>query len=58
MSRTKSEKNRLNIKLGNAMIGEISKFCYSGSKIPRDGRCNGDICSRIGQAKKAFAKVP
>ena len=51
-------KRCLNIKIGSEKIGEIYEFCYLGSKITRDGRCNADIRSRIAQAKKAFAKLP
>ena len=36
--RTKSGKKRLNIKIGNEKVGEISEFCYIGSKITRDSR--------------------
>ena len=48
----------MNVQIGSEKIGEISEFCYLGSKITRDGRCNTDIRSRTGQAKKAFAKLP
>ena len=51
-------KKRLNIKTGNEKIGKINEFCYLGSKITRDGRFNAGNCSRIGQAKIAFAKTP
>ena len=57
-SRTKAGNKRLNIKIGNEKIEEIGKFCYLGSKITRDGRCNVDIRSRIRQTMKAFAKLP
>ena len=57
-SRTKPGKKRLNIKIGNEKIGGIGKFCYVGSKITRDGRCNVGIRSRIRQTMKAFAKLP
>ena len=46
--RTKPGKKRLNIKIGNEKIGEINEYCY---------RSDADIRSRIGQAKKAFAKL-
>ena len=46
--RTKSDKKRLNIKIGNGKIGEISEFRYLESKITRDGRYNIGIRSRIG----------
>ena len=48
----------MNIKIGNEKIGWISEFCYLGSKITRDSRCNADIRSTKRQAKKAFAKIP
>ena len=48
----------MNIKMGNEKIGEISVFCYLESKITRDGGCNADIGFEIGQAQKAFAKLP
>ena len=47
----------MNIKIGNENLEEISEFCYLGSKITRDGRCNADIRSRVGQAKKTFAEL-
>ena len=50
--KTKSGKKRLNIKIDKEKIGDISEFCYLGSKIPRDGRY------RIGKAKRAFATLP
>ena len=56
--KTKSGKKRLNIKIDNEKIEEISEFFYLGSKITRGVRCNSDISSRIGQAKKVFAKIP
>ena len=56
--RTNSEKKGLNIKIGNERIREIDEFHYLGTKITRNGRCNTDIRSRIGQAKKALAKIP
>ena len=56
--RTKSGNKRLNIKIGNENEGEISEFCYLGNKITRNSRCNADIRSRIGQAKKVFATIP
>ena len=56
--RTQFGKKRFNIKIGNEKIGKISEFCYLGCKITRDGLCNADMRSRIGQAKKAFAKIP
>ena len=43
--RTKSGKKRLKIETGNEQIAEIDEFCYLGSKITRDGRCNADIRS-------------
>ena len=55
---TKSGKKGLNNKIDNEMIEEISEFCYLGSNITRDGRRKADIRSRIGQNKKAFAKLP
>ena len=54
---TKLGKKRLNIKIGNEKIEEISEFCYLGSQITRYGRCDADIRFRIGQAKKAFTKI-
>ena len=48
---------RFNIKIDNGKIGEISEFCCLGGKITRDGRCNANIRSKIGQAKKAFPKI-
>ena len=33
----------MSIKIGNEEIGEISEFCYLGSEITRDGRCDADI---------------
>ena len=56
--RADSGKKRLNVQVGNENIGEISKFCYLGSKIKKDGRCSVNVRSRIGQAKIAFAKIP
>ena len=55
--RTKSAKKRLNIKIDNGEIGESNEFCYLRRKIKKDSRCNADIRSRIGQAKKTFAKI-
>ena len=43
--RIKSRKKCSNIKISNENIGEISEFCYLGSKIIRDGRCNANIHS-------------
>ena len=40
------------------MIGAISEFCYLWSKITRDDCCNIDNRSRMGQAEKAFSKLP
>ena len=51
-------KEAIAIKINNEKIGAISEFLYSGSKITRDGRCNADIRSRIGQAMKVFANLP
>ena len=56
--RIKSGKKRFNVQIDNQKIGEISDFCYLRSKITRDGTCNADIRSKIGQAKIAFAKIP
>ena len=44
----------MNVQIGNEKIGEIREFCYLGSKIRRDGRCNANICFGIGQAEKAY----
>ena len=55
--RTKSGKKWLDLQISSGKIGEISSFCYLRSKIKRDGCCNADIRSRIGQAKIAFAKI-
>ena len=55
---TKSGKKRLNIKIGNTNIREIGEFCYLGSKITWDSRCNADIFSRINKANTAFLKKP
>ena len=54
--RTRSGKKRLNIKIGNGNIGEISEFCYLGSKIRRDGRCNADIRSNYGKLRRSLQK--
>ena len=35
----------------------ISEFCYLGSKIAKDGRCDADIRYGIGQAKIALVKI-
>ena len=43
--RTKSGKRQLNVKIVIKNIGAIREFCYSGSKITRDGLCNADIHS-------------
>ena len=56
--RIKSGKKRFNFQIDNEKIGEISEFCYLGSRITRDGRCNSNNRSRIGQAKIPFAKIP
>ena len=55
--RTKSGKKRLEIKMSNEKVGNISEFCYLRSKITRNDRCNADVLSRIRQAKKAFAML-
>ena len=54
--RAKSGKKPLKIKIGYEKIREISKFGYLKSKITRDGRCNVDIRSKIGQPKEACTK--
>ena len=56
--RKKSGKKHLNIKIGNKNIGEISEFCYLGSKITKDDRCNADIRFRIEQAGKLKRPLP
>ena len=55
-SSTNSGKKRLNIKIGNEKIREISEFCYLGSKIKRDNRFNPNIGFRIGQLRKRLPK--
>jgi hypothetical protein len=45
---------KINIVLGNQILGEVEEFCYLGSKITKDGKCQKEIRSRIAQAKKAF----
>ena len=57
MFRIKPGEKRINIKIVHEKVGGIDTFCYLGSKIKTDGHCNADIRSRIGQAKKAFAKL-
>jgi ribosome-interacting GTPase 1 len=30
---------KMNIVLGNQILGEVEEFCYLGSKITKDGKC-------------------
>ena len=55
--RTTAGTKRLNVQIGNGKIGEISEFCYLGSKITIYCRCNADIHFRVGQTTIAFAKI-
>jgi hypothetical protein len=45
---------KMNIVLGNQIWGEVEEFCYLGSKITKDVKCQKEIRSRIAQVKKAF----
>jgi hypothetical protein len=46
----------VNIILNGARIEQVTKFCYLGSLITEDGRCEAEIRSRIAMAKTAFCK--
>ena len=46
----------INITLHGERIQQVSKFCYLGSWITHDGRCNVEIRSRIAMAKAAFSR--
>ncbi len=44
----------VNITLNGVRIEQVAKFCYLGSWITDDGRCDVEIRSRIAMAKAAF----
>ena len=56
-SRTTLGTKRLDVQIGNRKIGEISEFCYLGSKITIDCFCNAGIHFRVGQTTIEFAKI-
>jgi len=45
---------KMNMVLGNQILGQVEEFCYLGSKITKDKKCQKEIRRRIAQAKKAF----
>ena len=53
----KAETPRCNIHINNKQLKQVDKFCYLGSTIKSDGRCDGEIKKRIAEAKNAFNKM-
>ena len=46
----------LTINIEDIQLEEVNEFCYLGSIISRDGRCNKEVIRRIGMTKEAFTK--
>src|SRR6478609_3148330 len=47
---------RVNITVEGQSVEQVRKFRHLGSLISEDGRCLGDVKTRIGMAKDAFKK--
>jgi len=45
------------IKLGEEVLEQVTKFVYLGGTLTKDGRCTEDIRRRIGLACAAFGKL-
>ena len=53
----KQERVRCHLELDNSSIKQVEQFCYLGSWITADGRCNREIEYRIGEAKRGFNEM-
>jgi hypothetical protein len=45
------------IRIGHEELEECDEFCYLGSTINNDGRCDSEIMIRLGKANSAFERL-
>ena len=53
----KLERVGCNLELDGIRIKQVDQFCYLGSWITSDGRCDKEIAYRIGEAKRGFNEM-
>ena len=53
----RNERVRCDLDLDGCRIKQVDQFCYLGSWITSDGRCNREIEYRIGEAKRGFDEM-
>lgn len=54
VSKLTRKSNSIKIKIDGIEINQVKIFCYLGSIISEDGRCENDIRCRLGMAKSKF----
>ena len=45
------------VNVNNKVIKQVGKFCYLGSDLTEDGRCNVEIKRKIFEAKNSFQRM-
>ena len=53
----KQERVRCDLDMDGIRIKQVDQFCYLGSWITSDGRCDREIKYRIGEAKRGFNEM-
>ena len=54
VSKLKRSSNSIKIKIDGIEVKQVKIFCYLGSIISEDGKCESDIRCRLGMAKTKF----
>ena len=53
---TKGQPRKVSIWLQNTELEQVHEFCYLGSLLTEDARCNKEMKKRIAMAKAAFIR--